>query len=223
MTTRLKQLDKNSSTSHQTVSIASLPIVDVVVDGQGGGDGEAPLAVGKRNSPDGAIAGAPIEGQKRKTRRARRWKPYHKLSVEEKKALEQREEIRAEQSRARRFAHGRPMAPYNTTQFLLEDREIRTTADWEETSAQRQRGMSESEMGNASETASGSHSDEVEDIEFETEYNSVNAERLEALSKDELVLTLLRREAECDAISNENRQLRAELVSLRQRLEQHNQ
>lgn len=59
-------------------------------------------------------------GRKHRRRRGKKWKPYSKLSWEEKLELEKREEKRAEGVRAERFKHGIPVAPYNTTQFLLE-------------------------------------------------------------------------------------------------------
>ncbi|KFD53381.1 hypothetical protein M513_05862 [Trichuris suis] len=68
----------------------------------------------------------PKRRRKRRRRAGRRhWKPYFKLSAEERRKLELREERRAERSRAIRFAHGIPVAPYNTTQFLLNDRQQR--------------------------------------------------------------------------------------------------
>lgn len=51
----------------------------------------------------------------------RRWKPYDKMSWTEKQALEEKETRRANQKRADAFASGHPVAPYNTTQFLMDD------------------------------------------------------------------------------------------------------
>ncbi|XP_077589880.1 protein HEXIM1 [Stigmatopora nigra] len=64
-------------------------------------------------------------GRKRHRRRAakkkRNWKPYYKLSWEERKALEERETARASRLREEMFAKGLPVAPYNTTQFLMDE------------------------------------------------------------------------------------------------------
>ncbi|KAF7661551.1 hypothetical protein LDENG_00259320 [Lucifuga dentata] len=64
-------------------------------------------------------------GKKRHRRRSnkkkRRWKPYFKLSWEEKKALDERETARASRLREEMFAKGLPVAPYNTTQFLMDE------------------------------------------------------------------------------------------------------
>lgn len=50
-----------------------------------------------------------------------KWKPYLKLSFEEKKYLEEREARRAQRIRDKMSAVGIPVAPYNTSQFLIND------------------------------------------------------------------------------------------------------
>ncbi|XP_069021503.1 protein HEXIM1 [Embiotoca jacksoni] len=59
--------------------------------------------------------------RRRTSRKKRNWKPYNKLSWEEKKALEERETARASRMREEMFAKGLPVAPYNTTQFLMDE------------------------------------------------------------------------------------------------------
>ncbi|NP_001090038.1 protein HEXIM1 [Xenopus laevis] len=56
-----------------------------------------------------------------RSKNKRRWKPYDKLTWEEKKELEERQSQRASRIRAEMIAKGQPVAPYNTTQFLMED------------------------------------------------------------------------------------------------------
>uniref|UniRef100_UPI00358F7698 protein HEXIM1-like n=1 Tax=Myxine glutinosa TaxID=7769 RepID=UPI00358F7698 len=58
-------------------------------------------------------------GRAARQNRPRRWKPYNKLSWDEKRALEERDGVRAARLRAELLARGRPVAPYNTTQFLM--------------------------------------------------------------------------------------------------------
>ena len=53
----------------------------------------------------------------------RKWKPYNKLSWEERQELDEAETKRACMKREERFASGHPVAPYNTTQFIMEDRQ----------------------------------------------------------------------------------------------------
>ncbi|KAJ0001159.1 hypothetical protein NQD34_006179 [Periophthalmus magnuspinnatus] len=59
--------------------------------------------------------------RRRTSRKKRHWKPYFKLSWEEKKALDERETARASRVREEMFAKGLPVAPYNTTQFLMDE------------------------------------------------------------------------------------------------------
>uniref|UniRef100_A0A914VNR4 Uncharacterized protein n=1 Tax=Plectus sambesii TaxID=2011161 RepID=A0A914VNR4_9BILA len=125
------------------------------------------------------------------------------------------------------FAHGQPMAPYNTTQFLLNDREERTTnraegdVDALIDIAQRARAPSGSDAGNTSETGSGggaggSHSDSDEfERDFEAEYDSANVERLDTLSRADLIREYLSLERELENAMSENRELRRENGKLR--------
>jgi hypothetical protein len=43
------------------------------------------------------------------------------MSWTERRALEEKEAVRANQKREDAFKHGHPVAPYNTTQYLMED------------------------------------------------------------------------------------------------------
>lgn len=156
-------------------------------------------ATGTANGPGGVAS----KKKKRRTRRRRRqWKPYYKLTVEERRELEEREEKRAERIRAKRFAHGAPVAPYNTTQFLLRDRELRNggapdCGDLDEIvrnirhhtrsgSCESPRAVagSDSECGDAS----SDYSDySYLEREFDNDWLDEQRQRLEGMSKDELV------------------------------------
>ncbi|XP_075894783.1 protein HEXIM1 [Nelusetta ayraudi] len=59
--------------------------------------------------------------RRRASRKRRNWKPYYKLSWEERRALEEKETARASRVREEMFAKGLPVAPYNTTQFLMDE------------------------------------------------------------------------------------------------------
>ncbi|CAG9531506.1 unnamed protein product [Cercopithifilaria johnstoni] len=127
---------------------------DIVVTSMGGTDDEVAVAVSRDISvdeshqaiaeqdstkkqyhsgriPDIRILSANASNTKTKKSRRRRggkgrWKPYHTLSLKEKIAQEEKEVRNAVEKRERLFSRGKPMAPYNTTQFLLEDHEKRT-------------------------------------------------------------------------------------------------
>lgn len=93
---------------------------------------------GEDGPPEGTLNPAPEDGhvdsdtgfdarlgKKRHRRRAskkkRNWKPYYKLNWDERKALEEKETARASRLREEMFAKGLPVAPYNTTQFLMDE------------------------------------------------------------------------------------------------------
>lgn len=56
-----------------------------------------------------------------KAKRKRKWKPYTELSWDERQIQDDREAKRACAKRERLTAEGHPIAPYNTTQFLMDD------------------------------------------------------------------------------------------------------
>nr|CAB3262631.1 uncharacterized protein LOC100181056 [Phallusia mammillata] len=57
--------------------------------------------------------------RRKPSKKKRKWKPYSKMTWEEKKAVQEREEIRADRIRVEMLDRGRPVAPYNTTQFIM--------------------------------------------------------------------------------------------------------
>jgi len=60
--------------------------------------------------------------QRRNQKRKRKWKPYNELTWDEKRVKDDRESRKAFAKRERLSAEGHPIAPYNTTQFLMDDR-----------------------------------------------------------------------------------------------------
>lgn len=71
------------------------------------------------------LSGRGAESTKRhrrmKGKGKRKWKPYSELTWDERRQLDDRETQRAYAKRERLTAEGHPIAPYNTTQFLMED------------------------------------------------------------------------------------------------------
>lgn len=59
--------------------------------------------------------------RRRPSKKKRLWKPYYKLTWEEKQQFDEKQSLRASRLRAEMFAKGQPVAPYNTTQFLMDD------------------------------------------------------------------------------------------------------
>lgn len=163
-----------------------------MMDGKGSkSPSPAPEEAASRHNSRESDSGGPVEKRKKHRRgKKRRNKPYHALSVEEKKKVEEKAQERYEK-RQQTFARlRRPVAPENTTQFLIEDR-----------------GEMEPRLPRVPPTHHHSHSfdssgdDEVyespEDEMLETElfleedfanaYQEHHMERLQSMGKEELV------------------------------------
>lgn len=90
-------------------------------NGEARGEAEA-----EAGAPGGEGPGVRRQPGKKKHRRRpskkkRLWKPYYKLTWEEKQQFDEKQSLRASRLRAEMFAKGQPVAPYNTTQFLMDD------------------------------------------------------------------------------------------------------
>ncbi|OZC06199.1 hypothetical protein X798_06814 [Onchocerca flexuosa] len=199
--------------------------------------------------PDiGTLSAAASNAKTKKPRRRRggkgRWKPYHTLSLKGKIAQEEKEERNAVGKREKLFSRGKPMAPYNTTQFLLEDHEKRTMPpDVSESvpgmavyhrqstggfSPIHERcgtiGQSGSEMGgNTTDSASysGAEDDEME-RQFDADYDYVNMERISNMSKDQVVREYMQLEKINDRLADRVSLLQLENEKLKQLLKDHN-
>ncbi|XP_024128608.1 protein HEXIM1 [Oryzias melastigma] len=166
--------------------------------------------------------------RRRTTKKKRNWKPYNKLSWEEKKALEERETLRASRMREEMFAKGLPVAPYNTTQFLMDEHD-REEPDLN-TGARRSLGVggrpeetgSEEEVFDNEEDddddGSGGGSDgigrpgnaggEFLQRDFSETYEMYHVETLQNMSKQELVQEYLELEKCMSRLEEENNRLR---------------
>uniref|UniRef100_T1IVB5 Protein HEXIM1 n=1 Tax=Strigamia maritima TaxID=126957 RepID=T1IVB5_STRMM len=130
--------------------------------------------------------------------RKHKWRPYYKLSWKEKDELDDRSARRAAKKRERRFAHGQPVAPYNTTQFLMEDQNVREPDL--EMIATGHRHHRESTSLESSDEFYSSPEDEEEFLqkEFSEVYERINAERLNSMSKSELIQEYIQLEDRVD-------------------------
>ncbi|KAK7497505.1 hypothetical protein BaRGS_00011145 [Batillaria attramentaria] len=187
------------------------------LSGQSFSDGDN---AGPREGSDG-------DDRKRKKRRRgrhkggkhhRKWRPYTKLSWSERKVADARETQRANQKREDAFASGHPVAPYNTTQFLIDDHiqseaspdlnhepspqpaarpvpappppvpQVESTKQEDPTAVFLQNEDSSYSMGPSSVPALGEEEEEqFLAKEFSTTYESLHLERLQSMSKEELV------------------------------------
>ncbi|XP_056405306.1 protein HEXIM1 [Hyla sarda] len=166
--------------------------------------------------------------RRRPSKKKRRWKPYNKLTWEEKKRLEERESQRASRIRAEMFAKGQPVAPYNTTQFLMEDHD-QEEPDLCPPQARRgpvslpsllhansfPKGDSTEEDAEEEEDGTGSDSDDAGFLQkdFSETYEKYHTESLQDMSKQELVREYLELEKCLSRMEDENNRLRLREIS----------
>ncbi|KAL0992730.1 hypothetical protein UPYG_G00097590 [Umbra pygmaea] len=167
--------------------------------------------------------------RRRPSKKKRRWKPYFKLSWEEKKQLDERETERASRVRAEMFAKGLPVAPYNTTQFLMDEHDREEPDLNTESGPRRTLGTGARPEDTASEDdlfdvdeddddGSGGGSDgigrpgnaggEFLQRDFSETYEKYHVESLQNMSKQELVQEYLELEKCMSRLEEENTRLR---------------
>ncbi|KAJ1136545.1 hypothetical protein NDU88_002960 [Pleurodeles waltl] len=155
--------------------------------------------------------------RRRAHRKMRRWRPYVELTWEEKKQLEERESLRASRIREEMFAKGQPIAPYNTTQFLMEDHDLKepdlkTGDGTPRKAAIRREDTSEDDF--IDEEGEGMSSDDLDGggeflkKDFSETYERYHTESLEDMTKQELIKEYLELERCLSAKEEENRLLK---------------
>ncbi|VDP30206.1 unnamed protein product [Soboliphyme baturini] len=171
------------------------------VSGGGGGDGgDGGCGCGvTRNDQEAAGNDGGGAGKKRRKRRRRarrrRWKPYFKLTVEERRRLEEREERRAERIRAERD----DLASVDAIVDTIRQRRATVTTTGDESA-----GSGGSPAGGKGDSLNSSGTDySVMEREFDLDYESVYAERLESMTKAELVADYVQLEKELAAVRTE--------------------
>ncbi|KAF3699882.1 Protein HEXIM [Channa argus] len=171
--------------------------------------------------------------RRRTSKKKRNWKPYYKLSWEERKALEEKETARASRLREEMFAKGLPVAPYNTTQFLMDEHDREEPDLNTETGIRRPSGVggrmedtgSEEDLFDNDEEddddGSGGGSDgigrpgnaggEFLQRDFSETYAMYHVESLQNMTKQELVQEYLELEKCMSRLEEENNRLRRAL------------
>ena len=139
----------------------------------------------------------------------RKWKPYSKMTWEERKVLEEKEGRRATRKREERFASGQAMAPYNTTQFLMDlhDPDSPYNGALEQPARRRRDSVVNSNndgsnsIGTSDEYQASSDEEEIFlEREFSVDYENFHTEHIRSLSKDELVKEYLEMERKCESL-----------------------
>ncbi|KAL3836791.1 hypothetical protein ACJMK2_022206 [Sinanodonta woodiana] len=156
---------------------------------------------------DGSDMEIPGEERKKKRRRRRhkggknhrRWKPYDKLSWSEKRELEEKETRRANQKRAEAFASGHPVAPYNTTQFLMNDH-IENERIEHDLNRHNSKGSNDSGCTDTSDEWNESAEEDYMAREFSETYDNIHAERLNSMTKEELIKNYVEMESKLEQL-----------------------
>ncbi|XP_006833585.1 PREDICTED: protein HEXIM1 [Chrysochloris asiatica] len=158
--------------------------------------------------------------RRRPSKKKRHWKPYYKLTWEEKKKFDEKQSQRASRVRAEMFAKGQPVAPYNTTQFLMDDHDqeepdLKTGLYSKRAAAKSDDTSDEDFMEEAGEEDGGSDGmggdgSEFLQRDFSETYERYHAESLQNMSKQELIKEYLELEKCLSRMEDENNRLRLE-------------
>ncbi|XP_078126112.1 protein HEXIM1 [Sander vitreus] len=170
--------------------------------------------------------------RRRTSRKKRNWKPYCQLSWDERKALEEKETARASRVREEMFAKGLPVAPYNTTQFLMDEHDREEPDLNTETGVRRPSGVGSRMEDTGSEEDLCDNNNEEEDNDegsgggsdgigrpgnaggeflqrdFSETYEMYHVESLQNMTKQELVQEYLELEKCMSRLEEENNRLR---------------
>lgn len=157
--------------------------------------------------------------RRRPSKKKRHWKPYYKLTWEEKRKFDEKQSLRASRIRAEMFAKGQPVAPYNTTQFLMDDHDQEEpdlkTGFYPKRAAAKSDTSDEEFMEEAGEEDGGSDGmggdgSEFLQRDFSETYERYHAESLQNMSKQELIREYLELEKCLSRMEDENNRLRLE-------------
>ncbi|CAK6438249.1 unnamed protein product [Pipistrellus nathusii] len=169
-----------------------------------GGNSRGPRTQNPRSHSAEAVLGR-RKHRRLPSKRKRHWRPYLELSWDEKQQRDERQSQRASRLREEMFAKGQAVAPYNTTQFLMNDRNP------EEPDLDVPRGASHPGSGEESEAEGrgrpGQAPGEFQQRDFSETYERFHTESLQGRSKQELVRDYLDLERRLSLAEEETRRL----------------
>ncbi|XP_059526421.1 protein HEXIM2 isoform X1 [Myotis daubentonii] len=178
-------------------------------DPSGAGGGLGCNSKGARTqNPRGCSVEAVLSRKKhrrRPSKRKRHWRPYLELSWDEKQQRDEKQGQRASRLREEMFAKGQAVAPYNTTQFLMNDRNP------EEPDLDVPQGASHPGSSEESEAEDSGRPvqapGEFQQRDFSETYERFHTESLQGRSKQELVQDYLDLERRLSLAEEETRKL----------------
>lgn len=189
------------------------------------GNTEVPMSCDKEKSIEGAgqnhchepnnVQPAKIRkrnrrGSKKQRKPRYKWRPYNKLSWEEKRKVNERDSIRAERRREIIRQKGRPIAPYNTTQFLMDEHDT-FEPDLSDLNLDH---YSQSPVVNlvrsdGEEIESLTSEESFYEKDFSEMYETTHAETLHSMTKEELIENYLELERKVEFLEKEMRSKRS--------------
>ncbi|XP_072502080.1 protein HEXIM2 isoform X4 [Notamacropus eugenii] len=162
---------------------------------------------------DSAEALARRKHRRRSSKRKRHgWKPYLELSWAEKQQRDEQQSQRASRVREEMFAKGQAVAPYNTTQFLMDDHDLEEPdlgnpqrvphqgPGWEDEDEEEDEGTGDID-------GRGKAQGEFLQRDFSEAYEHYHVESLQGRSKEELVRDYLELEKRLSRAEEETRRL----------------
>lgn len=177
--------------------------------GAGGGGGPGCTSRGPRAQNPRSHSVEAVLGRKKHRRlpskRKRHWRPYLELSWDEKQQRDERQGQRASRLREEMFAKGQAVAPYNTTQFLMDDRNPEEPDLGVPRAASHPGSSEESEAEDRGRPVRAPG--EFQQRDFSETYERFHTESLQGRSKQELVRDYLDLERRLSLAEEETRRL----------------
>lgn len=137
-----------------------------------------------------------------------KYKPYDKLTWDEKRKLDEKDAVKAVRRREELVAQkGRPIAPYNTTQFLMEEHD-----PGDENLHQNHHSSTSSAEGNLKEnleqedSCSSCSSDEYFEKDFDEFYERIHIDTLNSYTKEDLIKNVYDLEQKIEILERQLRQ-----------------
>ena len=148
--------------------------------------GRSDVTEGTRRGESG---GGKQRKQKKRRQKIRKWKPYSQMTWEEKQEYQEYENQRMERHlhQMEQLGKRKPIAPYNTTQFLIDDKPSEVAFLKTPPFAFALDSGNESHSSTDEAVAILEPSPDYLDHDFESAFTAAHVSRLEAMSKEELV------------------------------------
>ncbi|XP_066932381.1 protein HEXIM1-like [Clytia hemisphaerica] len=147
----------------------------------------------QQNGNSSQVKGKPKKKHRRgaKKKHRNKYKPYNKLTWDEKRKLDEKDAVKAVRKREELVAQkGRPIAPYNTTQFLMEEHDPgdeNFQQHHHHSSTSSAEGNGKDNDDNDESCSSCASSDEYFEKDFDEFYERVHIDTLNSYTKEDLI------------------------------------